>query len=180
MRKLLYIVCACLLLSCSKQSHFTIPTVEGKVTITESQVEQVMRQSSVVGLFGHLVSDTQYIVPSEDWVRNKFPDLLLNFQKELKITSYIEESNDCDDFAKMAASFARMANSNTPSSKKYGITVGEFIYRPDGLDQRYHAINIIVAYTKENKLQVLFFDATTMQFKTLSKDEINSCNFWIF
>lgn len=163
-------------LSCSKPPSVA-PVLESKVSKTDLEIVAIMQGYHVLP-FSKITSDLNYALPEEAWVKGKFIDLLRAFQFTLKQTHYAAESNDCDDFAKMAAAFARLVHSNDKNKPKgTAIAIGEFYYKVDGGGN--HAINFAVARAADGRPTLVFFDPQTWAVLRLSQVEISSCANWI-
>lgn len=164
-----------LVMSCSK-TNTAVPVV--RTTLVDWKViEQTVHDFGIVPWNGFAMGDGHYGIPEEKWVLNDYLDLLRNFQAMIKQTKYISENNDCDDFAKMAAAFAKLVYSNT-AQKESSIAVGEFYYKKDGLEGN-HAINFAIVTGSDGKLKLIFIDPMTWSQVFLSPAEVESCANWI-
>lgn len=165
------------LCSCSKQQNGSAPVVKTGVVLTDLDLVGVMRQYHVIPFNGFATSDSRYALPPEDWVTGEFLDRLRSFQFSLKQTHYAAESNDCDDFAKMAAAFARLVHGNEKHERGTSIAVGEFYYKIDGGGN--HAINFAVVQAKDGRVKLIFLEPQTWAIVRLSESEVESCLNWI-
>jgi len=135
---------------------------------------------NVIPINGRAIADSRYELPSEEWVTDKYPDILFNFLRDLKQGSWVSESNDCDDFSKISASFAHVLHHNTPRKQpNTGLAFGEFYYNINGDPTKGHAINFALAKTKDNKVKLVFFEPQEFKVITLTKEEIASCQNWL-
>jgi hypothetical protein len=118
--------------------------------------------------------DGGYSLPARDWIDGEFSSALGNLLGQLGFT-YSSEKRDCDDFARMAASYAALLHSKmVPVS---GLAFGEFWYtRSDLNGGGGHAINCYVV-REGGELGLHFFEPQTQQTINLTKDEIESCSF---
>ncbi len=124
------------------------------------------------------MADTLYMLPTEEWMATQFPIALDNYFKDLKQAAWVKESNDCDDFSKLAAAFARVLHHNTKHKVRgTSLAVGEFYYKRDVGGQ--HAINFAVVRSKEGNIKVVFFEPQELKVVRLSKNEIYSCLNWL-
>lgn len=126
-----------------------------------------------VAKFGGMV----YASPTRAWVEGPFYDylkkLLWNFGEDTWAVKW-----QCRDFARAYATFAQLANAQTPDSPKGidALSIGEIWFHPDhnapGDD---HAINIIVA-----DRACFFIDPQTGLEWAMSTAEIASVSFLRF
>lgn len=121
-----------------------------------------------------VISDIEYNLPSKNWILNEFSKSFLTFLKFLNVDDYNPENNDCDDFARLAASLAQILHHRTSPAVKTGLTVGEFWYRQDIGGG--HAINFIIYLDGTPK--IMFFEPQTQKEVFLSETEKQSCSFW--
>jgi hypothetical protein len=165
---------------CSKKLDSSPPRIDTAIKLTDLEVVANMRSNNVVPWDGYAIADLAYELPSEEWVTDKLPNILWNFIHDLKQTKYIEESNDCDDFAKMAAAFTHLLHSNTPNREKNtGLAFGEFYYKINGDPKLGHAINFSLVKSKGGFIKLLFFDPQTFKIVNLNQKELESCQNWL-
>jgi hypothetical protein len=169
-----------LLVLCSCNNERQPPSPEAGLMLDSLQVVEVMRGNGIIPFNGFAIADSAYELPSEEWFKNKFPAILGDFFKDLKQTRWVAESNDCDDFSKMAAAFAHLIHNNTPAHLKgTSLAVGEFYYKINGDNSQGHAINFAIVKTKEGKAKVVFMDPQTLSVVQLSEREVQSCDNWL-
>lgn len=117
------------------------------------------------------LADRAYAMPSHQWLLGPFAASLGTLQFEFRVKQWSAEDNDCDDFARLAASFAQVLHVNTPDHPPAtALAVGELWYVLD--DGGAHAINIAIC--GPNISDVVFFDPQTRDVKTLSSKELTS------
>jgi hypothetical protein len=171
-----------MLCSCSREQGVNRepPQPEAGLVLKAIELEQVMHDSHIIPWNNPALADSAYELPSEEWFTSKFPAILGDFFKDLKQTRWVSESNDCDDFSKMAAAFAHLIHNNTPNHKTgTSLAVGEFYYQINGDPKQGHAINFAVVKTKEGKVKVVFMDPQTLNVVKLSETEIQACDTWL-
>lgn len=172
------------LIGCNqKPNNAPVASISPPLILSSKEVRDIIIINKITPWDGSAMSDLKYAIPSEEWVEKKFPIYFNNFLKDLQFGNWMDESNDCDDFAKMAASFARLLNHNTPKKEKEtSIAFGEFYYKKDySLDPKYpnHAINFALVRTKLNTIKIIFFEPQEMRVIKLSEKEIRSCLNWL-
>ena len=126
------------------------------------------------------ISDDEYVVVDYVWLKKiTDTDEFYRFLQSLKMTHYIENVNDCDDFSKAFYVFARSKFKSEITNKK-SPTIGEFFYFKNG-DQSSmgHALNIIIV-KKGEKLDLVFYEPQLCRIVKLSIEEINSGFFYAF
>lgn len=135
-----------------------------------------------------MVSDTVYVLPTEDWVRTHFAFALRDFLHEIQTDIYMAEENDCDDYSFSGMLVAKAIHHNTIRKQKHtGIAVGVFWYKKDS--GGYHAINFsvvrdttLISQTNPNGLKLIFMEPQTTEgdiILKLSKQEISECTAFI-
>lgn len=88
-------------------------------------------------------ADRQYVMPTRDFLTGAFAAALWSFLTFFKLTTWIEESHDCDDFARLASAFAQILHVLTPGRPPAtALALGEFWYMQDSGGG--HAINIVL------------------------------------
>ena len=111
------------------------------------------------------IADRAYACPAKEWVTGPFSSALWRLQTELEIDRWLEEANDCDDFARVAAGFAQILHRRTPDRPPAtALAFGEFWYlRTDGAG---HAINLalhtsgaITFYEPQTRREVILTEA---------------------
>lgn len=123
-----------------------------------------------VGESALTIMDSQYSLPSFDWVANEFADSL---RENLNATSswyYIKERNDCNQFALQAWSLARLAHVNSTSNKS-GLAFGMFIYTQEN-KATHHALNVFLHRNNNNEIKLGFFEPQTQKIAHLTDMEI--------
>lgn len=124
------------------------------------------------------ISDLNYRCPAPAWLSRFISDT----KRKLSDLgySYVDGARDCDDFALFTQSLARLAHSRTPGAAGTGIAIGTFVY-VDFKSETWgrHALN--VAITKDNSgYTPLFFDMQSAEFVAMPKENIQSCEFYLF
>lgn len=102
-------------------------------------------------------ADDLYQPCRADWLTGDFHRWFLKALEALDIRAYEPGAGDCDDFASLFASFARIAHRRTPHGKGAALPIGPLWY--DTLPRSHHAI--CWAYTVQKGVifpepQVLF------------------------
>lgn len=88
------------------------------------------------------VADRSYVCPTEDWFFGEFAEALRVLYQELGVATFEEESNDCDDFTRLAAAFAQVLHHRTGAHRKSALSIGEFWYFRGGNPLDEHAFLI--------------------------------------
>jgi hypothetical protein len=124
---------------------------------------------------GCIIKDRQYMLPAPDWFTDTFPAALKQFQFDVGQRYWSEESNDCDDFSKMAVGFAQLCHHKTQGkSNGTSLALGEFYY--DAAAQGPHAI-IFAIVRHAQAYRALFIEPQTCRPIDLSKAEVESCEY---
>lgn len=143
--------------------------------ISDHQLRAALREWDIDPTIGN-TTDVSYRCPSRRWIVDDFgPDLIfvlgrLGFR-------YQEGSQDCDDYALFAMSYARMLNANMDRRGQAGIAFGVYIYRT--LEMVRHALNVALVYEDSNLVPV-WFEPQTGKIQVLDKAERQSCEFYLF
>lgn len=173
MRNFLIVFILFFVVGCSNRAIERPPATPD--VLTESEVITTIYELGLVPKFGMITGDTVYMLPSEKWFREKFPNILWNFQKDMKATFWVAEENDCDNFAKLAAGFAQVLHHNTKEKiPKTSVAIGEFHYYSESL-KTMHAINFALVRGEDKKPKILFLEPQRCKIINLTDYEINSC-----
>jgi hypothetical protein len=115
-----------------------LPSIE-----LHNRVRKQIRQAKL------FLTDTDYEIPTHDWIGGKFYNLYRNWlwkNNRERWTTY----SDCDNFAFMFMVFANLCHAKTMDARKklgqktyQGIAVGVVFYMINGDNTRGHAINFI-------------------------------------
>lgn len=133
-----------------------------------------------------IIADTQYSLPTADWIAGDFARAFRTFLNEFRIAHYVPDLNDCDDFTFAAVFFMQLLHRRGqvehPPHRRTALAFGEFWYRRDigGM----HAINLaLVRSTNNGPLTTdngpyapVFFEPQTQTIVTLTQKEIQSCD----
>ena len=116
-----------------------------------------------------MLGDSKYAVPSLSWVKGAFSKDWRDFVGMLKVADYAPSANDCDDFARLAATLAQVCHHRTKGHPTdTGLAFGEIWYQsPQGL----HAINVFV-FGKD--LELGFYEPQAFKVVSLTEEEKNS------
>lgn len=162
------ILALALLVGCSKA-----PETPGKGEIDANGARDFVETNSIEGMFNTMIVDQRYILPTRAWVTEVFSCEFYDFLSKNKSLNWVEEANDCDNFAGMARFYALMMH-HRDSGLKTGLAFGEFYYRRDGSKWNdFHAINFFL--TKDgDDVEVVFYEPQFQKIITLTKSEIAS------
>jgi hypothetical protein len=103
-----------------------------------------------------LLLDGAYALPELNWLRRRFASALRTHFRAFEQFAWVEEQNDCDDFARAAAAFAAILHNRTAGAgaARTGLAFGEFWYQQkSGMG---HAINCAVV--AEPEMRLVFFE----------------------
>ncbi len=116
-----------------------------------------------------VTGDSNYAVPTLSWVKGAFSKDWRDFVGMLKVADYAPSANDCDDFARLAATLAQVCHHRTKGHPTdTGLAFGEIWYQsPQGL----HAINVFV-FGKD--LELGFYEPQACKVVTLTEQEMKS------
>ena len=124
-------------------------------------------------------ADSRYAMASEDWIINGYSKALSEFLTSFKSNEWINEENDCDNFASMAFSFSQILHHNTLNKlQKTALAMGEFWYiRKEGGG---HAINVFIVWQNDDNYKVIFYEPQWQKVVELTKEEIASVRYYRF
>lgn len=94
--------------------------------------------------------DRNYALPSEQWLAGDFSNSFMKMLKTMKSNSWLEERNDCDNFAEGARWFAQILHNNT-MEQPCALAFGVICYKRD-IDGVGHAINLVLVFDEVYKL----------------------------
>ena len=125
----------------------------------------------VIGTF----SDANYTAPDSAWVAD-FHQWFLSTLEAFGVRDYKPESGDCDDYADLFASFARLTHRRTSPDCGAALPVGRFDFalNPDAAPEarRLHAISWV--HTRDQGL--IFIEPQTLfRIEKLTAKQIASC-----
>lgn len=119
-----------------------------------------------------IILDDYYSLPAVGWITNNFSLALAENLKIFKSDKYIKERNDCDDFAFLSMSLAKISHKMS-TSKNTGLAFGVFMYEIDN-NGGGHAINFAVVKVGRN-YELVFFEPQTQKEVFLTASERKSC-----
>lgn len=122
--------------------------------------------------------DEFYAIPTREWIENEFSESLKMISRELGVDTYSREANDCDDFARFAASWAQMLNQRTRREYAAALGFGVFSYYTSkgGL----HGINIVMLNNDEDQVEPFFYKPQITRFIELTDSEKYLCINYLF
>lgn len=116
--------------------------------------------------------DELYALPDYDWLFADFARALQTLQNAFFVWNWIDQKNDCDDFARGAAWLAQVLNNNT-TTKAEALAIGEFWYVRD-VDSQAHAITVAICKIGDER-KMVFMEPQNQTHINLSDNEIRSC-----
>lgn len=144
--------------------------------ITERELIAILK-SHDIDPPGQKILDGTYRCPTRKWLYTTFPSALASTFSDVGFR-YAAESQDCDDYALFAVSYARLLHANTKRGQSPGIAFGLYIYvRAAQFDR--HAINISLVKEK-GEYHPVFFEPQLGKIVELEKSERQSCEFYLF
>jgi hypothetical protein len=163
--------------SCSKRSD----NVVSNFTMTSEEVFSFMFIENGIDVStGYGIKDTLYVCPDEDWLNGRFSKIILpQYLVERRASTWVAESNDCDDFAEHAKVLMNEIHHNTKHKvPNTGVLFGVVWYTRDIGGS--HAINWAIVRDKvSQKPKLVFFEPqNSVGIIKLSKKEISSISFW--
>lgn len=122
-----------------------------------------------------LLSDERYAIASLEWIQTGFAKAFREYKTNLKIATYVKESNDCDDFSWHAAAYAkwlfqRMLARPAECALAFGI-----IWFTDGFSGVGHVINPFVSLNDKAEPDLFFFEPQNETLRVLSDAEKATC-----
>ena len=119
-----------------------------------------------------MLGDSKYAVPSLSWVKGAFTKDWRDFIGMLKVADYAPSANDCDDFARLAATLAQVCHHRTKGHPEdTGLAFGECWYQSkEGL----HAAN---AFMYGQPLKLGFYEPQAFKVVTLTDKEKQSISY---
>lgn len=152
-----------LLTGCSASFHFSPPEVGARVN--ELDILKACNDIGMKPIEGRAISDGDYDLPTEAWVRQEMPKLVRSFKSQLQHLRWVAESGDCDDFAFDALTCVRRAHRG-----KAGIAFGIVKYTPQGQIEN-HWINFAIVPGGK----IIFYDPDSERFVEMQSIEVRSC-----
>lgn len=122
-----------------------------------------------------MVADGNYSICTQDWFCGAFARALRTLLFQMQSTVWRSESNDCDDFTRIGATFAQMLHNRGGKHPDTSLAVGEFWYVST---EGPHAI--LAAIVKKDGYKLFFLDPQDQRPKLLTYDEIASCSAYRF
>ena len=112
-----------------------------------------------------ILSDENYILPTEDWVKNQFSKELNAFTFYYKVQRTSDNRNDCDNYSLYGRTVANILNVHNTKKINAGIAVGELGY----VGSLYgHAINFIITSDNFGNVKVIYYEPQAYQIITLT------------
>lgn len=131
--------------------------------------EQLCEFFANEGLLQERTLDRNYSLVDESFIEvfaKDFHSLLY----QLNLLMYAKDSNDCDKFAYLAWSYARLCHGRMKTGT--GLGMGVVLYQPDNSEQG-HAINVWILRVN-GKLIYKFWEPQTQKEVSLSQNEKDS------
>ena len=148
--------------------------------MTGTEVSQFMNQNNIFYTSGYGIKDALYACPDEEWLNGRFAKVILpQYLAERKASTWVAESNDCDDFAEHAKVLMNEIHHNTQNKVPgTGILFGIVWYNKDVGGG--HAINWAIVRDKDTKQpKLVFFEPQNgTGIIQLSEAEKWSISFW--
>lgn len=142
---------------------------------TRAQLGNFLVGQNIAGIF--LLPDDNYACPSEHWVTKVFPSAFRKFKASIAQGVSLEwgvDIFDCDDFARLAASYAELLHRATKTRLEASLAFGEFWFFSETLGGG-HAINIAVVAGQDQGPKLIFFEPQDCSILNLSQSEVESC-----
>lgn len=146
--------------------------------MTAEEIQMFMGECGASPFNGSLTPDREYMHPTKGWILGDFANALRVLLSELEQTTYRIQSNDCDDFARLAAWFAQMLHNRTAPTSEAALAFGEFYYVQD-ISRKGHAINCAIVMD-DGKPSLIFFEPQSQEQVYLSEREIGTCEYFHF
>lgn len=143
--------------------------------MTGEELRAFLYDLDIAPLGADLIADEAYSLPSPDAIRGEYSSALRALQFYCRAQAWAEQSNDCDDFTRLAAALAQLMQNRTRQGT--ALAVGEFWYRRDAGGG--HALLLfIIREGSERKL--FFYEPQSCSEVKLSPQEITSCTAYRF
>lgn len=130
-----------------------------------------------------ITPDDLYAIPDVAWVEQELPKLALSAQNYFGLVqspgvTFQPDDRDCDDYAKLTSTFARLTYTKLKIKSGSSLAVGDFYYtHAPGVN---HACNIILARAGVGKYRLMFYDPMLLKFVSLSQEQVDSCQHYVF
>lgn len=111
--------------------------------------------------------DTDYLIPTEAWVKKDFSEKLTGFLFDYSLQVPVEGRNECDKFSLYGRTVANILNAHNSNKPNMGIAVGEFVYI-DSLNA--HDINVFIISDESKKLKLVYYEPQISQIIEMTND----------
>jgi hypothetical protein len=138
--------------------------------MTAAQLQDVMAENGCMPR-NRLVADAEYSLCTQNWFESAFASALRTLLFQLNQTLWRDQSNDCDDFARLGASFAQMLHNRTGQKPGTGLAIGEFWFQSA---RGPHAILSAVIYVG-TEYKLIFLEPQNQKPVNLTYEEVASC-----
>lgn len=165
------------LVSCSRPADGLQSEVVpvGSHVFTTPEVVEMLQSNGVSCSF--TLTDKTYIAPEADWVKSQFSSKFTKFLFDYNINHWTQESNDCDDISRAAATYASILYGNSKNRiKGHGFLFGEYHYAKAGAGG--HAINVAIVKDGE-EYRLMFYEPQVKYEVTLSESEKFNGSIWL-
>jgi hypothetical protein len=116
----------------------------------------ILHTNKIKAFIGDELSDTEYAVPHERWVKDIFTSNFRSFLWDNKLY-YSEEDNDCEDFVHYGITVGRLLYYKTPSKlKNRGLAIGSlsYLYQLES-----HQVLMFIVHDDTKQLKLIFYEA---------------------
>lgn len=145
--------------------------------VTSAQIQEMLSAKGISTLSG-FTFDKQYAVPEIGWLMTVFSDAFRNAQGALRINTWANSANDCAKISSFAKTYADILYNNTSNKiPDAALAFGEMAYSPK--NGGYHMINVLLVAV-DGEVEVMFWEPQLAQVVNISREELVSCDFFLF
>lgn len=157
--KIFYLISCLFIVGCSMVTDNPIQSYRSaNSTEIENLIQSNMPTNAIRAKI--VFRDTDYLIPTERWVRKDFSEKLTGFLFDYSLQFPVEGRNECDKYALYGRTVANILNAHNSNKPNMGIAVGEFIYI-DSLNA--HDINVFIVSDESKKLKLIYYEPQISQ-----------------
>jgi hypothetical protein len=140
-----------------------------KIVTAEEITNFIVDTNGIHALLGTLVPDTEYAIPTVEWIEKYYTPQLKQFLFDYQLNSPSSIENDCDKYAQYGLTIGHVMHHHANKPKNTALTIGEFMYIDSIVA---HVINFFIAIDKDNQIKLVFYEPQTQQIILLDVKDV--------